>query len=102
MGTETPAVLKKESLDESFDDRLVVANASLEGGYGIGFEVTRLDDVLLHGHSGAVAGYQAYAYFDRSSRTGFIFLRNALGGSFDAFSLLRAAFGKTTPTNSVP
>jgi len=96
MGAEAPAVLKKESLDESFN-ALLLADPDFEGGYGIGFEVTRLDDVLLHGHSGGVAGYQAYAYFDRSSRTGVIFLRNALGGSFRAFSLLRAAFGKVEP-----
>jgi D-alanyl-D-alanine carboxypeptidase len=97
MGAEAPTVLKKESLDASFE-KLVVANAKFKGGYGIGFEVTRMDDVVLRGHSGGVAGYQAQAYFDRSSRTGVIFLRNALGGSFDMSSLLRAAF--TFPPSS--
>lgn len=101
MGEEAPAVLKKEALDESFES-LILASANFMGGYGIGFEVARLDDALLHGHSGAVAGYQAQAYFDRSSRTGVILLRNALGGSFNTFSLLRAAFGKAPPTNSAP
>ena len=96
MGEEAPTVLKKESLDESFD-RLIIADPSFQGGYGIGFEVTRLDGVLLLGHSGGVAGYQAQAYFDRSSRTGVILLRNALGGSFKMSSLLRAAFGKPEP-----
>lgn len=96
MGKDTPAVLKKESLDASFES-LVTASANFMGGYGIGFEVARLDDALLRGHSGGVAGYQAQAYFDRSSRTGVILLRNALGGSFNTFSLLRAAFGKPEP-----
>jgi CubicO group peptidase (beta-lactamase class C family) len=96
MGAEAPAVLKKESLDASFES-LVTANPNLQVGYGIGFEVVRLGDVVLRGHNGGVAGYQAQAYFDRSSRTGVILLRNALGGSFDTLSLLRAAFGKPAP-----
>jgi CubicO group peptidase (beta-lactamase class C family) len=96
MGEEAPAVLKKESLDASFES-LVTANPNLQIGYGIGFEVVRLGDVLLRGHNGGVAGYQAQAYFDRSSRTGVILLRNALGGSFNTLSLLRAAFEKVEP-----
>jgi len=96
MGEEVPGVLKKESLDESFK-YMINASEDLKGGYGVGFEARRLDDVLLHGHSGGVAGYQAQAYFDRSSRTGLIMLRNELGGPFNSPSLVRAAFGKVEP-----
>jgi CubicO group peptidase (beta-lactamase class C family) len=96
MGAEAPSVLKKESLDESFGSLVSAANPELTRGYGTGFQVLRLDDTVLYGHSGGVAGYEAQAFFDRSSRTGVILLRNALGGSFDTSSLLRAAFGKAT------
>jgi CubicO group peptidase (beta-lactamase class C family) len=94
MGEDAPAVLPKERLDETFGS-LVSMNSKLTRGYGTGFEVLRLGDVILYGHSGGVAGYEAQAFFDRGSRTGVILLRNALGGSFDLSSLLRAAF--TTP-----
>jgi len=93
MGEEAPAVLKKESLDESFKC-LISAEESLRGGYGIGFEARRIGDFILYGHTGVVAGYQAQVLFDRRSRTGVILLRNALGGSFNSLSLLLAAFGK--------
>jgi CubicO group peptidase (beta-lactamase class C family) len=100
MGAEAPAVLKKETLDESFKS-LLTANASFKRGYGIGFEAMRLDDVVLFGHSGGVAGYQAQVFFDRGSRTGVIILQNSLGGLFDSSSLLRAAFGKVGPAKPV-
>src|SRR5262249_49457490 len=70
------------------------ANSEFRSGYGIGFEVLRLGDAVLYGHGGAVAGYQAAAYFQRSSRTGVIILRNVLGGEFDGFCLVRKAFEK--------
>lgn len=91
MGDDVPQVLKKETLEESFQ-RIVTANPGFRRGYGIGFQVLRLGDVVLRGHSGGVAGYQAEVYFDRNSRIGVIILRNALGGSFNTTSLLRAAF----------
>jgi CubicO group peptidase (beta-lactamase class C family) len=91
MGEDAPQVLKKEILDESFQ-RIVTVNPGFRRGYGIGFQVLRLGEVVLHGHSGGLAGYQAEAYFDRSSRVGVIILRNAVGGSFNTNSLLRAAF----------
>jgi CubicO group peptidase (beta-lactamase class C family) len=91
MGEDVPQVLKKEVLEESFE-RIVTANPGFRRGYGIGFQVLRLGEVVLRGHSGGLAGYQAEAYFDRSSRIGIIILRNAVGGSFNTSSLLRAAF----------
>ncbi len=93
MGEEAPSVLKKESLEESFK-HIVTAKEGFRGGYGTGFEALRIGEVVLYGHSGGVAGYQAQAFFDRGSRTGVIILRNALGGPYDSSSLLRAAFGK--------
>lgn len=91
MGNDVPQVLKEETLDESFQ-RIVTVTPSFRRGYGIGFQVLRLGEVVLRGHSGGLAGYQAEAYFDRGSRIGVIILRNAVAGSFDTTSLLRAAF----------
>lgn len=91
LGQDVPQVLKKEALEENFK-RLVTANAGFGRGYGLGFQVLRLGDVVLYGHSGGVAGYQAEAYFHRASGTGVIILRNGIGGPFDTSSLLRAAF----------
>jgi len=100
MGEPAPQVLKKESLDESYK-RLVTANAGFTGGYGTGFQVTRLGDTILYGHNGGVAGYQAAAFFDRGARVGVILLRNEVGGPFEMGELLRAAFGKV-PEKPVP
>lgn len=91
MGEDAPQVLKKEILEESFQ-RLVTATPGFKRGYGIGFQILRLGDIVLYGHSGGLAGYQAEAYFDRGSRIGVIILRNGIGGSFNTTSLLRAAF----------
>jgi CubicO group peptidase (beta-lactamase class C family) len=96
MGQDVPAVLDQESLAASFES-LVTAHPSFRGGYGIGFQVIRQGELLLVGHSGGVAGYEAQVFFDRSSKTGVILLRNALGGPFDSSNLLRAAFGKAEP-----
>jgi CubicO group peptidase (beta-lactamase class C family) len=81
LGNGPETVLKKDHLQESFE-RLIVANPNLTGGYGLGFETFRRGDLQGFGHSGAVIGYEAAAYFDRSSRTGVILLRSATGGSF--------------------
>lgn len=93
MGEEAPQVLKKESLDESFE-RLVTANAGFTRGYGTGFQVLRLGDAVVYGHNGGVAGYQAEAFFDRKSRTGVVILKSSVGGPFDTSPLLRAVFEK--------
>jgi len=93
MGAEAPQVLKKESLDESFE-RLVTANAGFTRGYGTGFQVLRLGDSVVYGHNGGVAGYQAEAFFDRKSRTGVVILKSSVGGPFDTSPLLRAVFEK--------
>jgi CubicO group peptidase (beta-lactamase class C family) len=64
-------------------DNLTRTNSSvldLSTGYGIGFIVSRRNDLVIYGHAGDVAGYSAVAQFDRASRTGVIVLSNASGG----------------------
>ncbi len=81
LGNGPDTVLKREQLEESFK-RLIVANPDLTGGYGLGFETFRRGDLQGFGHGGAVAGYEAAAYFSRTSRTAVIMLRSATGGAF--------------------
>jgi D-alanyl-D-alanine carboxypeptidase len=57
---------------------------ALSSGYGLGFMVSRYDNIVALGHGGSTAGYRASALFHRASKTGVIVLRNAEGGSFDA------------------
>jgi CubicO group peptidase (beta-lactamase class C family) len=93
MGEGPGSVLKKESFDESLQ-RVTTATGDLETGYGIGFQLMRFGEVVVQGHAGAVPGYEAWAYFNRSSRTGVIILTNVTGGPFDCLSVLRGAFEK--------
>ena len=93
LGGGAEQVLKKESLEESFES-LLTANPGLTRGYGTGFQVLRLGDAVVHGHNGGVAGYQAEAFFDRKSRIGVVILKSSLGGPFDTAPLLRAVFDK--------
>jgi CubicO group peptidase (beta-lactamase class C family) len=93
LGAEAEPVLKKESLEESFES-LLTANPGFTRGYGTGFQVLRLGDTVVHGHNGGVAGYQAEAFFDRGSRIGVVILKSSLGGPFDTSPLLRAVFEK--------
>jgi hypothetical protein len=74
-------VLKTENLEENYK-RLIAASANLRGGYGIGFETFRRDDLQGFGHSGSVVGYETAAYFERETRTAVIMLRSATGGTF--------------------
>ncbi len=91
LGAEAEPVLKKESLEESFES-LVTTNPGFTRGYGTGFQVLRLGDAVVYGHNGGVAGYQAEAFFDRKSRVGVVILKSSLGGPFDTSTLLRAVF----------
>jgi CubicO group peptidase (beta-lactamase class C family) len=53
------------------------ASAPLPGtGYGLGFQLHRIGDTLIAGHSGTVAGYAAYLAFDPATRIGIVLLRN--------------------------
>jgi len=93
MGQGPASVLKKESLDDNFK-RIITANAGLDDGYGLGFQVTRYKNIIAFGHGGAVAGYLAAAYFDRKSQTGVIVLRNAIGGNLDISELAMETLNK--------
>lgn len=93
LGAEAEPVLKKETLEESFES-LLTTNPGLKRGYGTGFQVLRLGDAVVYGHNGGVAGYQAEAFFDRDSRIGVVILKSSLGGPFDTSPLLRAVFDK--------
>lgn len=82
LGEEKAAVLKKESLQNSFM-RGEMMSSDLTSGYGLGFEVFRRGNVVMFGHGGAVAGYESGALFEPKSRSGIIVLRNVLGGDFN-------------------
>jgi CubicO group peptidase (beta-lactamase class C family) len=45
-------------------------------GYGLGFQLHRIGDTVIAGHSGTVAGYAAYLAFDPDTRIGVVLLRN--------------------------
>jgi CubicO group peptidase (beta-lactamase class C family) len=81
LGNGPTSVLTREQLDENFT-RLIVSNGNLTGGYGMGFEVFRREDLLGFGHSGLVVGYESAAYFTRNTKTAVIMLRSSTGGSF--------------------
>ena len=81
LGNGPETILKREQLDENFT-RLISTNRNLTGGYGLGFEIFRRDDLLGFGHSGLVAGYESAAYFTRNTKTAVIMLRSATGGTF--------------------
>ena len=64
-------------------DNLSRTNSSmldLRAGYGIGFMVIRRGEMVIYGHGGEVAGYNAAAQFDRASRVGVVVLTNVSGG----------------------
>ena len=81
LGEGPERVLSGERLEDNFN-RVNSSNGSLDAGYGIGFQLRRLGELVVYGHGGSVAGYQAGAYFDRQSKTGVIVLRNVGGGRF--------------------
>jgi CubicO group peptidase (beta-lactamase class C family) len=89
LGEGPEEVIKKETLEDNFG-RVNSANGELSSGYGVGFSLSRDDDLIIYGHGGSVAGYRAGAYFDRASKTGVIVLRN-VGGRFPVSGLARRA-----------
>jgi CubicO group peptidase (beta-lactamase class C family) len=82
LGGGPQSVLPRESLANNFR-RVTVMNSDLKSGYGVGFMVLRQGDLVIRGHSGAVAGYQAEAHFENRSQLGIIILRNVSGGKFN-------------------
>lgn len=84
LGEGSSKVLKKETLDESFDG-MVAADSDLNYGEGVGFSAMRLmpSNFVALGHLGILNGYSAAVVFDRKSRVGIIVLANATGGKAD-------------------
>jgi CubicO group peptidase (beta-lactamase class C family) len=87
LGHGPPSVLPPAVLDSNFR-RHVFVNAAMTDAGGLGFVTVRVGTLVFQGHAGDVAGYQAYAVFDRRSDTGMVVLRNVSGGRFDTFHLV--------------
>jgi len=71
------SVLPDKELEEN-SRRLVASDPGLNFGYGIGFLIQRKDTKEVVGHSGAVAGYLAAAFFRPDASTGIILLHNEI------------------------
>jgi CubicO group peptidase (beta-lactamase class C family) len=80
-----PAVARAEALTNQTERSDAMVRQSDAGtgrairsgtGYGIGFQLQRVGDTLIAGHSGAVAGYTAYLAFEPETRVAVILLRN--------------------------
>jgi CubicO group peptidase (beta-lactamase class C family) len=81
LGYGPQEVLKKKTLEDNYQ-RTLSTKHDVASGYGVGFMVENLDNLVVLGHGGAVAGYLSAAYFDRTSETGVVVLRNVSGRNF--------------------
>jgi len=79
LGRGPDNVLARSVLDEAFGG-IVASDASLDGGYGLGFMAMRRGDYSFLGHNGSVAGYGAAMYYDRGMQLGVVLFRNVIGG----------------------
>ena len=86
LGRGPAEVLPPEVLAENFE-RVNSADGDLESGYGVGFQLSRRDDLIFHGHGGGVSGYRAAAHVHLRTGIGVIVLRNVSGGAFDVGGL---------------
>ena len=86
LGYGPQNVLKKRTLDDTYK-RTLSDMHDVTSSYGVGFWVDKVDDLLVLGHGGMVAGYQSAAYFDLVSETGVVVLRNVSGGDFEVDQL---------------
>jgi CubicO group peptidase (beta-lactamase class C family) len=93
LGEGPTSVLKKDTIEANFK-RIITSNARLSSAYGVGFVIERKGDLLIFGHGGTVAGYDAMVVFERMSKTGVIILRNSSGGAFNSFELAAQALDK--------
>lgn len=101
LGTENAAVLKKATLDDNYS-RVNSSDGALRGGYGIGFQLARVGDVVIYGHGGSVAGYNAAAHFERPSGTGVVVLRNVTGGAVNVNALAQRAIAALAAARRKP
>ncbi len=101
LGADVPAVLKKATLDDNYS-RVNSSDGTLRTGYGIGFQLSRRGDLVVYGHGGSVAGYNAAAHFERNSRTGVIVLRNVGGGAVNVGQIAMQAVEKLAAARPKP
>ena len=74
QGRASPAILSAESVAEM---SRVHTPEDPDNGYGLGLMIRTTDDgARLIGHSGSVAGYNAYMLFEPESGLGVVLLRN--------------------------
>ena len=74
QGKASPAILSDESVAEM---SRVQTPEDPDNGYGLGVMIRTTDDgARLIGHSGSVAGYNAYMLFEPESGLGVVLLRN--------------------------
>lgn len=97
MGDGPAGVIRPETL-ELASRSLITTNRGMGEGYGLGFQLFTNGDITLQGHAGGLPGYRALEVFERESDTGFIVLRNAIGGKFgDPVFLVFKPFEAVTP-----
>jgi CubicO group peptidase (beta-lactamase class C family) len=88
LGFGPDEVLPRDFVEDNLS-RASSTNGSLDTGYGIGFGLLRHEGLVMTGHGGSVAGYNAAAYVHRPTKTGAIVLRNVGGGAFSTKDLCR-------------
>jgi CubicO group peptidase (beta-lactamase class C family) len=71
-----PKTLLDASFYEDIHKRIFADDENLDGGYGIGFQLIRRNNLILDGHGGSVAGYTAGAYYNKKASFGIVYLRN--------------------------
>ncbi|HEX6749551.1 MAG TPA: serine hydrolase domain-containing protein [Longimicrobium sp.] len=91
LGFGPAGILRPETL-AARETVPVAAAASLDYGYGLGFQAYRWGDVTAAGHSGNLAGYTAQVMYDTRRGFGVIVLRSAAGGQADAGRLAVRVF----------
>ncbi len=92
--TGADAVLAKATLDEMARVQTMVDETGWTVGWGLGLELVRRGERVLVGHGGAMPGFLAGLFVDRSTRTGAVVLLNTSAGAAPeglALDLLEAA-----------
>jgi CubicO group peptidase (beta-lactamase class C family) len=82
LGAGPDTILKRETQADNYT-RVLVAEAEMNFGYGVGFQVSRRGALAALGHGGTTSGFLSQALFDRGSKTGVIVLRNVTGGKLN-------------------
>ncbi len=79
--TGADGVLAKASLDEMARVQTMVDETGWTVGWGLGLELVRRGERILVGHGGAMPGFLAGLFVDRSTRTGAVVLMNTSAGA---------------------